>query len=1176
MADYELNSANQNLNYTNAGSFATGKEFFKNGGTAGGNSYPRVDMSLWDQATMCGVCHVGGAFYEHDRNGNRLPDLMWSDMMAGKTTPLTSTVWENFGADGSDQSFVTNTPWYMPWFDNGNPFTGNAVIARLPDGTPNGKVPADMKGFEPNSQRTIDLKAGQLMMPNVKEMDCLFCHLKGYDNVMASVMTQAGNLAMGPQVGAGLMDMFPGPTFQGYKNVAFSTPFNPGDGSSMQFANLSGAMVAKILAKPSDNNCMQCHASRSLKDFAEMFNVTATASGFLSSAPMVYDPAFGQGPLGRRMVSYDCNAPFLYPNQASPSITASNFQGYILPGVGGYLQANGPTPFNNNLASGAMGGGNMGMTGPLYYYPVGTPLGAVVDQNTLKKSTTPFARAEWFKRGDAWAVGQDVHVSLGCGGCHYTGNSTDKNQCDPGRGFDMASTIEDGIPRLKSHAPMNDDGSITNTGNAAELGKVLKAHDTRNTVKRCDFCHITHTDNNGTPLDSFGAPDPTSAHAQYGLKAKIVQIVDKKADHGGYGGKGIARLTNFTSQEKGAGPAGTILGRGDHLDVMDCTVCHIKKETCVVRSLDATSGMRFPSVLGSDPFKGMLGLFEDPTGGLNPAYGGVLKEWKPIHVWQALGNMQEPLSTPAFGVPELNPNPDFAFRRKIYLSNPITAILWNNEGKDIDANGDGAKGGLLIGDDPATGVAYTDGRTKDTLVGWRDLFSGDVPNPNNTSGYDLPIFDPWIQRDLKAKMNFGPGPLSVISVGIGPLAPTNPYSSLYGPDGMFVPGSPWKYASIWSGAVVFTEPDQITEYKRLGGAKYKDTTLTFVGGPFMITHGVKNVATYVKGKACADCHAKDAGFFNGNFNMVGTAIPTAQSYAPGQYVKSPVGSDPADSLLDINPVTGDPVRNAGPGNPIPNDNGNMMMRPLEAIRVKAEPGDIRGYMEAFNKLGQPREINLVKHTTGTHRNVANTADVPYDYIHDVSRAEVLYPSEDGKIYYKINEISEAGKPVSGAKALDGTEWADYLEGLTVENVTASFSATDNGIGVNPVAVIQTIADADAVTNGVQVVKGATVALAANKAQVVAGKEVGTSNYVWTYTDGTTEPNGKTGSLAGMQIKIFPMLTGRTGNFVFTTLGTKSVTLTVTDEEGKTAYATTLVSVVAPIITVTPTDRKSVV
>src|SRR6266702_8414086 len=108
----------------------------------------------------------------------------------------------------------------------------------------------------------------------------------------------------------------------------------------------------------------------------------------------------------------------------------------------------------------------MAQTGPLYY----SSTAGRTDQNTMKRSTMPFPRAEWFKRGDAWQSGKDMHSSLACAGCHYTGDTVNKNQCDPGRGFDMMSGIQDGVPPLKNRDLVPGDGGPA-------------AHDTRNTVK---------------------------------------------------------------------------------------------------------------------------------------------------------------------------------------------------------------------------------------------------------------------------------------------------------------------------------------------------------------------------------------------------------------------------------------------------------------------------------------------------------------------------------------------------------------------------------------------------------------------------------------------------------------------------------------------------------------------
>ncbi len=735
MADYELNNAGQNINYMNSGLGVQGSlGLFLNGGAGtDGKKYPKVDMSLWDQVTMCATCHVGGVFYEQDRQGNRLPARLFADWGAAmlqqgppSINPITTTVWESYDpATGAQTSQPTFAPWVMPMFTGNDPANGTAIIPGInPDGSGTAlnlglSVPQDMSmpnANYPDGPQYFNLKKGQLLMPNVKEMDCLFCHMKGYNNVMASVMTQAGNLAYASTAGAMLMNTMT----QSYDmpNAALGTPV-PGMGVPV---SLSNDAVANIMAKPDANNCMQCHATKTLKNLPEMFGTTGTANGFLSSAPMVYDPAYGNGPLGKRMVSYDINAAMLFPGQTSPVITFSfdaqgNFTGnlysYMMPGLP-FPQAMGKSLFNNISSSrGEIGGGNAGHTGPLYY----SRTTGETDQNTMKRSTMPFPRAEWFKRGDAWQDGKDVHVSLACAGCHYTGDTVNKNQCDPGRGFDMMSGIQDGVPPLKNRDLVPGDGGPA-------------AHDTRNTVKRCEFCHVTAQDYYGNTIETFGAPNPTTAHQNAGLLANVVQIVDKYETSGAFGGQGVPQTTDYATLKADS-------GIGNHLDVMDCTVCHVQKKSMMVRTLDATSGNRYPSVLGTDPNKGMFSLFEDPaTTPLNnyaagqyntmytaigmtradgsawyqadntgkdvdpygvPAVGGTLQPWKPLHTWQKAGNMDLPLSTGNIFSPGIHTDTKagLKFRRKIYLSNPIVAAIWNNTDPAIDANG-GPEGGLQL------------------------------------------------------------------------------------------------------------------------------------------------------------------------------------------------------------------------------------------------------------------------------------------------------------------------------------------------------------------------------------------------------------------------------------------------------------------------------------------------
>ena len=127
---------------------------FLMGGTgADGRSYPKVDMSLWDQVTMCGTCHVGGAFYEHDRQGNRLPGRLFADWGAAmkqtgppNINPVTTTVWENYdAATGADKSFATFAPWAYPQYVGNDPSglfisNGSTFPQASPDGT--SSVPA--------------------------------------------------------------------------------------------------------------------------------------------------------------------------------------------------------------------------------------------------------------------------------------------------------------------------------------------------------------------------------------------------------------------------------------------------------------------------------------------------------------------------------------------------------------------------------------------------------------------------------------------------------------------------------------------------------------------------------------------------------------------------------------------------------------------------------------------------------------------------------------------------------------------------------------------------------------------------------------------------------------------------------------------------------------------------
>ncbi|NTV50411.1 MAG: PKD domain-containing protein [Geobacteraceae bacterium] len=135
----------------------------------------------------------------------------------------------------------------------------------------------------------------------------------------------------------------------------------------------------------------------------------------------------------------------------------------------------------------------------------------------------------------------------------------------------------------------------------------------------------------------------------------------------------------------------------------------------------------------------------------------------------------------------------------------------------------------------------------------------------------------------------------------------------------------------------------------------------------------------------------------------------------------------------------------------------------------------------------------------------------------------------GKAYVNAPQLGVLGGSYAGRP-----EWVAYLNGITEASA---------GINVDPVASITSVfTDVDPGTAGVQVNTTAAQPLTAAAAQ--AG---GFSTYAWTSSDGTA------------------IAAGQTSSVTFTTAGLKTITLRVTDEEGKVSEATTSVyAVVAPV------------
>jgi hypothetical protein len=909
----------QPLTYSNPANAIDGYKA-ANGGSP---NETKMDLSAWDQAYVCGSCHPGGGFMEMDRNGVRY-SMMPSPMQVGFNV-YNSYVFEKYDPLTGQPAGHTlePAPWIYPIYQGSTPMIvtpgaygpgsggwGQAFTMTMPDG-------AEMPIFD-----------NQVMMPNVKEFDCLQCHGEGFNQLMSSVMAYSGAHNASPAFGAGFMNMFT-EAYDFTRGLISKGANIPGMGDMVVYnaGNLRG--------NPASTNCQGCHLPSTFKDLPDMFR------DFLSSAPMIYTGSFKKSFTGLSFPAYDLNAPFAYtwdwkvgPFATSPvqffdqqgnlHTTATTAFDLMIPA--GWPSAMGVSEFNKTAAAqyggyvldpfapgGFLGGGNPAGTlyasGPIYYQNTIPGFAPYQDQNTEKKSVLAFPRAEWFKRGDVWIDGYDVHKFLQCAGCHMDTATTKvdndatgfngKSTCDPGRGFDAASGIE------SSDSPAilaaGDHSNTYNKGTGFAAAKV----NSQSTVKSCENCHVTGKNNQGVAIETFGAPNPTGAHTLFGLYDATTRGVN------------AMRWNETTKQEE--------TFKGSHMDVLDCTVCHLYRKQMVVRTLDSTSGLRFPNMLGLDPSKGMMGMFQDPYGQGAPL-GNNEEEWKPLFTWQKWGNVIKQEQTAE--------NP---WRRKIYAINYINAVIWNNEDPTIDANGDGVTGR----------PPYAHG--------------------HNGDGGPTYNYDNWIMRDMKAGMNFAPGGFANVPAGFGNGA----YQSAYNMDGTL--NTSWQYVGLYGGNVIFSTPEEIDSYLTMRGPQWAGTKLTYAAAPFKMTHGIRPVGSMkVLGRSCADCHAPNAGFFDGDFEMLGYAVNTATAQTlPAPYT------------------------------------GNMMVTPAELMKVTAKAEQLETGAELARKEdGKLVELQFDEHGDWDAQTKTFTPNPAGEYktVTPIERGTVLFPTEmsytgaDGNVY----------------------------------------------------------------------------------------------------------------------------------------------------------------------------------
>ncbi|GAB4170186.1 MAG: PKD domain-containing protein [Geothermobacteraceae bacterium] len=151
---------------------------------------------------------------------------------------------------------------------------------------------------------------------------------------------------------------------------------------------------------------------------------------------------------------------------------------------------------------------------------------------------------DWKKRGDNWISDwtYEVHSNLGCMGCHQRNDGFEPRL--PALPNPIMGTGRLGHDPAKGDAPYS---SVFNRNDGTAL-------------KNCATCHLLDGDGG----QSYGAPNPTAAHQQAGLTARIVR------DAGG--------------------------ALVSHVDLIDCSACHARK----LSSDPANTGGALVDATGAD------------------------------------------------------------------------------------------------------------------------------------------------------------------------------------------------------------------------------------------------------------------------------------------------------------------------------------------------------------------------------------------------------------------------------------------------------------------------------------------------------------------------------------------------------------------------------------------------
>ena len=306
------------------------------------------------------------------------------------------------------------------------------------------------------------------------------------------------------------------------------------------------------------------------------------------------------------------------------------------------------------------------------------------------------------------------------------------------------------------------------------------------------------------------------------------------------------------------------------------------------------------------------------------------------------------------------------------------------------------------------------------------MFGG--PMTNHTKNYvnldgDYPgtlstVFDPWISRDLKAGMNYGPSGFAPIPIGFGGSS----YQSAYDQNGLFT--GAWQFVGVYGGNALFSTPEEISGYKSyrntikgaVDGKSWTNSQLTFIGAPFALTHGIRPTSTFVAGRSCTDCHSTSplVPLFSGSFDMLGTAIKATTQ------------------------------------------GGAFMQSPATQFTTVGNANDIATGAESSSKIGYSFEIPFEQLCDWNPTTKTCTADAggSYKQVVPLDRATILYPfAGDGSdglsfTYTDGNGSHNKYTDVNGNSYSTRTDWVNYLT-----NATAITTAAQTIQSTHPVPIV---------------------------------------------------------------------------------------------------------------------------